>query len=174
MGPEWAGPQESGPARIQDEEDWVRQEIQLAIDGGFSFQRGVSVYPALGSPIYDTTHSELKQIYARPRADNIEIGTLHQDRDLPIYVMTDELLGKHFSILGTTGSGKSCALAVVLRSVLEAHPWGHVVLLDPHNEYSHAFGDAAEVITPENLQLPYWLLNFEELTEVTEYPRPTG
>ncbi|MDH3476253.1 MAG: DUF87 domain-containing protein, partial [Rhodospirillales bacterium] len=66
----------------------------------------------------------------------------------------------------TTGSGKSCSLAVLLRSVLEAHPWGHIVLLDPHNEYSAAFGDSAEVITPENLQLPYWMLNFEELTEV--------
>jgi DNA helicase HerA-like ATPase len=135
-------------------------------DGGFAFQRGVSIYPALGSPIYETTRDELAQIYARPNSANIKIGTLHQDSSLPVYVMSDEMMGKHFAVLGTTGSGKSCAVAVLLRSVLESHPWGHIVVLDPHNEYAAAFGDAAEVITPENLQLPYWLLNSEELVEV--------
>ncbi len=138
----------------------------VAAGGGISFQRGVSIYPSLGSPIYETTHTELAQIYAKPATANIQLGTLHQDSRLPVYAMSDELLGKHFAVLGTTGSGKSCSLAVILRAVLEAHPWGHIVVLDPHNEYSHAFGDAAEVITPENLMLPYWLLNFEELTEV--------
>ncbi len=135
-------------------------------DGGFTFQRGVSVYPALGAPIYESTRDELSQIYARPNAANIQIGTLHQDGTLPVYVMSDEMMGKHFAVLGTTGSGKSCALAVLLRSVLQSHPWGHIVVLDPHNEYAASFGDAAEVITPENLQLPYWLLNSEELVEV--------
>ncbi len=138
----------------------------LAVGGGFSFQRGVSIYPALGSAIYEATRNELSQIYAKPTATNIEVGKLHQDASLPVYVMSDELLGKHFAVLGTTGSGKSCSLAVILRSVLDHHPWGHIVLLDPHNEYSRAFGDRAEVITPDNLQLPYWLLNFEELVEV--------
>jgi DNA helicase HerA-like ATPase len=137
-----------------------------AASGKISFQRGVSIYPSLGSPIYETTSAELAQIYAKPQAACIKLGTLHQDSSLPVFAMSDELLGKHFAVLGTTGSGKSCSLAVILRSVLEAHPWGHIVVLDPHNEYSHAFGDAAEVITPENLMLPYWLLNFEELTEV--------
>ena len=149
-------------------------DSDLAMDGGFTFQRGVSVYPALGSPIYESTREELAQIYARPRAANIQIGTLHQDTSLPVYVMSDELMGKHFAILGTTGSGKSCALAVLLRAVLEAHPWGHMVVLDPHNEYAAAFGDAAEIITPENLQLPYWLLNAEELVEVLCSPEGTS
>ena len=41
-----------------------------------------------------------------------------------------------------------------------------MVLLDPHNEYAPAFGDWAEVINQRNMQLPYWLLTFEELIEV--------
>src|SRR3546814_13360450 len=85
--------------------------------------------------------------------------------DLPAFLITDDLLGKHFAILGTTGSGKSCALATVMHAILGAHPFGHVVLLDPHNEYSHSFDGLAEVVTPDNLQLPYWLLNFEEMVE---------
>ena len=40
------------------------------------------------------------------------------------------------------------------------------MLLDPHNEYATAFGDRAEVISPRNMQLPFWLLNFEEIVEV--------
>jgi hypothetical protein len=156
-------------------EQWV-MEVDLfgeyllpeggADKAGFDLLRGVSHYPGLGEAIYATTTEELQQIYKRPRASNVRIGTLHQDDRLPAYLVTDDLLGKHFAILGTTGSGKSCALATVLHAILGAHPFGHVVLLDPHNEYRRAFDGLAEVVTPENLQLPYWLLNFEEMVEV--------
>ena len=84
----------------------------------------------------------------------------------PPTVVTDDLLGKHFAVLGTSGCGKSCALALILRAVLTEHPNAHVMLLDPHNEYAHAFTDMAELINPMNLQLPYWLLNFEESAAV--------
>ena len=40
------------------------------------------------------------------------------------------------------------------------------MLLDPHNEYATAFGEWAEVISPRNMQLPFWLLTFEEIVEV--------
>ncbi|MEN8196129.1 MAG: DUF87 domain-containing protein, partial [Pseudomonadota bacterium] len=76
------------------------------------------------------------------------------------------LLGKHFAILGTTGSGKSCTVALVMHAILSRYSNGHVVLLDPHNEYSQAFGKAAEVIGPDTLELPYWLFNFEEISEI--------
>ena len=81
-------------------------------------------------------------------------------------VRVDELLGKHFAILGTTGTGKSCTTALILRSILQKNPGAHIVLLDPHNEYATAFGEWAEVISPRNMQLPFWLLNFEEIVEV--------
>ena len=81
-------------------------------------------------------------------------------------VRVDDLLGKHFAILGTTGTGKSCTTALILRSILLKNPAAHVVLIDPHNEYASAFGDWAEVISHRNMQLPYWLLTFEELVEV--------
>ena len=35
-----------------------------------------------------------------------------------LLVLVNDLLGKHFSIVGTTGSGKSCAVATILRSVI--------------------------------------------------------
>ena len=131
-----------------------------------AFERGVSVYPSLGDPVYASTQEDLRQVYAKPTVSSVRIGTIHQDQSLPAFVVTDDLLGKHFAILGTTGSGKSCALALTLRAILSRHPHGHVLLLDPHNEYSHAFGDSAEVIAPADLELPYWLLNFEEIKEL--------
>ena len=48
-------------------------------------------------------------------------------------------LGKHLAILGTTGTGKSCTTALILRSILEKNPAAHILLLDPHNEYATAF-----------------------------------
>ncbi len=136
-------------------------------DGGLlPFQRGVSVFPALGDAVYASTKEDLAKVYARPAVSTVRIGTIHQDRSVPVYITTDDLLGKHFAVLGTTGCGKSCAVALMLRAILSQHSNGHVLLLDPHNEYARAFGDAAEVLAPGSLQLPYWLLNFEELVAV--------
>ena len=151
---------------------WI--EIELFGEGlragigevDFSFQRGVVTYPLPGQPIFVATVSELSRIYHRPDKPSIRVGILSQASALPVYLLTDELLGKHFAVLGTTGSGKSCSVTVLLLAILEVAPSGHVILLDPHNEYSRAFGATAEVIDPTTLNLPHWLLNFEESTEL--------
>jgi hypothetical protein len=132
-----------------------------------SFRRGVSAYPALEEPVYLASAADLARVYARPNSPTARIGTIHQDSAVPAYVLTDELFGKHFSIVGTTGSGKSCGVATILRVVIERNPNAHVMLIDPHNEYASAFGGSAAVLNPnEGLYLPYWLFNFEELVEI--------
>ena len=135
-------------------------------DENFLFQRGVSVSPRLGAPVALATSNDLTRIYAKPTKSSVVVGSLHQDPSVPAYVVVDDLLGKHFAVLGTTGSGKSCTVAVLLRSVLAAHPCGHIVLLDPHDEYAAAFGDLAESVAPDDLALAYWLLDFEEMVQV--------
>ena len=130
------------------------------------FQRGVSSYPPLDAPVTTVSLRDLAAVYARPRVSNVHIGRLRHNRKVPAFVLTDSLLGKHFAVLGTTGSGKSCAVTVILRSILDELPNGHVVLLDPHNEYASAFADRAELLNPSNLQLPYWLLSFEEIAHI--------
>jgi len=55
---------------------------------------------------------------------------------------------------------------LILRSILERNRAAHIVLIDPHNEYATAFRGMAEVISPSNLQLPLWMLNFEETVEI--------
>lgn len=149
-------------------------EIELFGDGlrtgldeaDFIFQRGVMTYPLPGQPIFVATVGELSRIYHRPDKSSICIGSLSQASALPVYLLADELLGKHFAVLGTTGSGKSCSVTVLLQAILDVAPNGHVILLDPHNEYSRAFSDSAEVIDPTSLNLPHWLLNFEESIEL--------
>lgn len=131
-----------------------------------TFQRGISFCPALGHAVYTSTQEDLKQVYARPSVPSVQIGTIYQDQSLPAFVATDDLLGKHFAVLGTTGCGKSCAVALILRSILEQHGSGHVLLLDIHNEYSRVFGETAETLGPGSLELPYWMLNFEEIREI--------
>ena len=131
-----------------------------------AFQRGISIYPVLDDGIYMANADERSRIYAQPDKAHVRVGTLHPDNDLPAYLSTDDLLGKHFAVLGSTGSGKSCSVALILRAILADHPNGHVVLLDPHNEYFSAFGEKADVLSPDKFMLPYWLLNFEEIVEV--------
>ncbi|MEI6986493.1 MAG: DUF87 domain-containing protein [Rhodospirillaceae bacterium] len=134
--------------------------------GSGSFELGVSVHPALGDPIQATSSEDAGKVYARPTEASMRVGIIHQDPYLPAYVATDELLAKHFAVLGTTGSGKSCTVALLLRKLLSAHPHAHVLLLDPHSEYLAAFEGLAEAINPTNLHLPVWMLNFEEIVEV--------
>src|SRR5215470_19159674 len=139
-------------------------------EGGLaSFRRGVSNFPVLGGGVFVATSEELALLYARPGVPTARIGAIHQDRRLPATISVDDLLGKHYAIVGSTGSGKSCTVALILRTILTKNPSGHVLLLDPHNEYTRAFGPMAEVIGPSTLQLPYWLFNFEELSEVLKH-----
>ena len=131
-----------------------------------TFRRGVSGYPSLGDLVEIATGEELRRAYSWSNGQAVSIGTLMQDSSIPAMVHVDELLGKHCAILGSTGTGKSCGIAVLLRAILEQNEQAHILLLDPHNEYAQCFGDSAEVITPEDLQLPFWLLTFEEFVQV--------
>jgi uncharacterized protein len=134
--------------------------------GELRFSRGISLYPVLGAPVFAATKAEIGRVYAKTGVSAIPIGTVYQDPTVPAHLLAQEFLAKHSAIVGTTGSGKSCALTLILRSLLTAHPNGHVVMLDPHGEYAPAFADLGERVTPDNLQLPYWLLSFDEIVEV--------
>ncbi len=134
--------------------------------GAGEFRRGVSTSPSLGSVVHIAEQADLEMVYKRRSEHAVEIGRLQQNRSVPAYVVVDDLLGKHFAIIGTTGTGKSCAVSLILHAIVAKHPNSHIVVLDPHAEYAHAFGELAECIEPENLVLPHWLFNLEELTEI--------
>ncbi|MGZ5840847.1 MAG: ATP-binding protein [Xanthobacteraceae bacterium] len=147
-------------------------EIKQRDAGAHYFQRGVTDYPAIGDPAALITRDELRLIYDISGSDTIDIGHLQQDPTIGAYVNIDEMLSKHFAILGTTGVGKSSGVALILSQILDARPKLRLFLLDGHNEYARCFGDRAQVLNPRNLKLPFWLFNFEETIDVFFAGRP--
>jgi len=128
-----------------------------------TFRRGVSNLPTLGDAVLLADKHDLTRVYAPPQAASIKIGSLFQDSSVPARLLVDDLLAKHFLIVGSTGSGKSSAVTCILQRLLSEHAHAHVLILDIHNEYSAAFGGLVEPINLENFSLPFWMLDFNEM-----------
>jgi hypothetical protein len=131
-----------------------------------NFKRGVTGYPVPGAGVYPVTRSDLKQIYAADDRAHIEIGTVYPTKDVRAALLVDSFLGKHFALLGSTGTGKSTSTALIMHKICDMSPEGHIVMIDPHGEYSAAFKGHGELFNVDNLAMPYWLMNFEEHCEV--------
>ncbi|WP_156839907.1 ATP-binding protein [Novosphingobium aquimarinum] len=131
-----------------------------------SFRRGVTIYPIPGALVYPATSEDLRQIYASDGRTSIQIGNVYPTKDIRAGLYVDALLGKHFALLGSTGTGKSTSAALILHRICEHAPEGHIVMIDPHGEYGAAFRHTGETFDVTNLNMPYWLMNFEEHCEV--------
>ena len=179
---------------IPPEADQRVMEVELFAEGvwqGVScilkFTRGVSTYPLPRQGVYLLTRDEAVDLYKSAE------GQLHDATIDPLvpfatYVGADsaqcranidKMFGMHCAVLGSTGSGKSGAVAALLHSVLEHKPNGadlcrpRIVMLDPHGEYGQAFGSRAVVFRAydpigheqaqgELIKLPYWLMSADE------------
>jgi uncharacterized protein len=137
------------------------------------FQRGVSTYPAIGDAVTVIGSDALRLIFQSDGTQTIDVGQLQQDSTIVARLDVDEMLSKHFAVLGTTGVGKSSAVTLLLHRILEARPELRVLLLDVHNEYSRCFGERAQVLNPSNIKLPFWLYNFDEIVDVFFGGRPS-
>jgi DNA helicase HerA-like ATPase len=137
-------------------------ELVPSGENGPKFRRGLSRAPKSGAPVFLASADDLMVIFAQPSRPSIRVGSLYHDAAQPAFVLINELLSKHFAVFGTTGSGKSCAITLLLSALVSECPMAHVLLIDPHNEYSRVFGKLAEVVNVDNLQLPFWLFDFEE------------
>jgi hypothetical protein len=131
-----------------------------------NFRRGVTRYPIPGCPVLPVNTQDLHAIFAASDEPHIEIGTVYPTEDIRGALYVDPMLSKHFAVLGSTGTGKSTAVALMLHRISQLSPEGHIVMIDPHGEYSAAFKGCGEIFNVDNMQLPYWLLNFEEHCEV--------
>ncbi len=131
-----------------------------------NFRRGVTRYPIPGAEVLPVTTDDLRAVFAASDEPHIEIGTVYPTEDIRGALYVDPMLGKHFAVLGSTGTGKSTSVSLILHRISELSPEGHIVMIDPHGEYSAAFKGCGEIFNVDNLQLPYWLMNFEEHCEV--------
>ncbi len=147
-------------------------EVAIDDDGGESFSTGISTYPHLGAIAHRIRKADLKLIYKSRSGESCVIGKLSQDSSIDASVHVPSMLSKHFAIVGSTGVGKSSAVSLLLRAAVQSDPKLRVLILDPHNEFAAAFSDLAVVIDPERLDLPFWLMRLDELTEVVFRGRP--
>jgi hypothetical protein len=132
----------------------------------YNFRRGVTRYPAPGCVVHPVSNADMRQMYAADDRAHVEVGTVYPTRDIRGALYVDAMLGKHFALLGSTGTGKSTAAALILHKICDLAPEGHIVMIDPHGEYSAAFKTNGAIYDVSNLQMPYWLMNFEEHCEV--------
>ena len=131
-----------------------------------NFRRGVTRYPIPGCKVLPVTTADLHSVFAATDEPHIEIGTVYPTEEIRGALYVDPMLSKHFAVLGSTGTGKSTSVALILHRISELSPEGHILMIDPHGEYSAAFKNCGELFNVDNLQLPYWLMNFEEHCEV--------
>lgn len=155
-------------------------------DGELNFKRGVSAYPLPLQAVHLITKKETDKLFASAEKASeggpnrlVPIGHYVGSTRVVCRANLDKLLGQHCAILGSTGAGKSSAVAAVVHSILEhqcqpgqaSRP--SIILIDPHGEYASAFQGKAKVFraydalgqNPEGvatLKLPYWLMSSDE------------
>ncbi len=155
------------PGGIVAEADFLGEGSEERLTGRIhGFRRGVTFYPSPGALVYPATTEDLRQIYASDGRSAIQIGNVYPTKDIRAGLYVDALLGKHFALLGSTGTGKSTSAALILHRICEHAPQGHIIMIDPHGEYSAAFRNTGVILDVSNLQMPYWLMNFEEHCEI--------
>jgi uncharacterized protein len=135
-------------------------------EGRRQFRRGIANYPWLGATAHRIRSDDLRSVFDLGARKGVEIGRVSQDESIPAVVSIDDMLSKHFSVVGTTGVGKSSAVSLLVRKSVEAKQDLRALVLDPHNEYSHAFRDISVTLDVNTLDLPHWLFRFDEILDV--------
>jgi DNA helicase HerA-like ATPase len=151
------------------------------------FDRGVRNSPLPLQGVFLVTSSETRRLYTAIEKQGgggpsrfISFGSYVGADGVACHADMDKLFGQHFAVLGSTGSGKSTAIAAILHAVLshKATEGGEfsqprVIIIDPHGEYGAAFGDRAIVYRAfedagdggagfRAAKLPYWLMSSDE------------
>lgn len=150
------------------------QPIGFLDDKG-KFKRGGQQIAIPPNDVSIADDSILKSIYESVENDKKFIfSELAQNNAIDIAVDGDKFFSKHIAIVGSTGSGKSGTVAKILQEGIK--PEGeqkkkgvlnntHILLFDLHGEYNKAFL-VSKNLNVNNLVLPYWLMNSEELEEM--------
>ena len=141
-------------------------EITQRNENTATFSSGIANYPRMGSIGHRIRANDLEAIYQNESDNTISVGSLTQEATIEAKIDLDKLLTRHFSVVGSTGVGKSTSVSLILRKVIAKRKDIRVLILDPHNEFTAAFANESVVKDSSNLQLPFWFFMFEEFTEV--------
>ena len=138
------------------------------------FRRGGDELAIPPKKVTPATAQEVGAIFGAAFAekDRFEFAVLTRNRDIAVPVHGDKFFNKHIAVVGATGSGKSHSIARILQGAVAERETAysgmnnaHIVIFDIHSEYKAAF-PTANVISADDLLLPFWLLNAEEMEEM--------
>ena len=152
------------------------------VDGGKSnvFKRGADSFPQIDRDCFLIAGGNLQNFMNLltseiPEKERLALGHFVMDRSARAIAHGDKFFQRHASILGSTGSGKSWAVALILECASRlSNP--NIIVLDLHGEYSPLAGSGGyaqsfRIAGPGDLEkpsadalfLPYWLLNRDEM-----------
>ena len=144
---------------------------------GEDFERGVGQYPTVGDEVHLVTNDDLRIIYgwSKGTQTTISVGSVAATTGISADVNIVGLVSRHGVVVGSTGSGKSNFVTVLMDGVADGFPRARAILIDPHGEYATALGSRARVfsvlpdesIGEQRLNVPFWALPFRELQELT-------
>ena len=158
-----------------------------------TFIPGSSKKPAFKSKIRLIKLDELQLIFGDQNLvfGQTNFGTSNVYDGYKINVSINEFFSNHFSILGNSGSGKSCTVASVLQKLYLSNPNppinSSLFFFDAYGEYTHAFSNFNEksnlcyksyttnTIDPktEVLKIPVWLLDVDDLALLLDVTSPS-
>lgn len=146
---------------------------------GITFRQGGVNLPSPTEPAYLPDDEIINAIFSSNDNFSFRIGKLSNNQSVSYYVDGNRFFGKHIAVVGSTGSGKSCAVTRLLQNILRINGGhnenagslknAHIIIFDIHSEYRSAFTlEEAEsfnlnCLDVEKLCLPYWLMNSQEL-----------
>ena len=145
------------------------------------FYRTLETIPEIGSNCFllDGTRLEdfMKNVSEQDNDRQLSFGRFIFHDNSIAYLDGNKLLQRHTMIAGTTGSGKSYTAAKLLEEISKLSQ-ANVVLFDIHGEYKeisenmgfkkleiagHSASTNKDELDSDDLYLPYWLLEYEEL-----------
>lgn len=146
----------------------------IATDGQFT--RGVGRYPTTGAEVHAIGTAHIARMFERYQSKGFSVGTVATHPSLKVCLDPSNLFGRHFAILGQTGSGKSWTVASLVQRTVAVMPRAHIIILDLHGEYCwkreegnrhFAFAEAVcRHVDARDLEIPYWLMTYAELCDL--------
>ena len=147
---------------------------EITAKGGFV--RGVANFPTTGAELHLVNASTLEMLFAKFSDADYKVGKLSSFDSIDVFLDASAFFGRHAAILGQSGSGKSWSVTSLVQSALRAMPNAHIIILDLHGEYGAKEWDPdtkppfpedkVRCINASELEIPYWLLTYEELIEL--------
>lgn len=138
---------------------------------GSKFKYGISVFPTLYTDVLYIKKEELDTIFDLNEelikdddSDNtklklLDIGTSTIFPDYKVKIDINGFFGGHSSVLGNTGSGKSCTIASMLQTLFDKKAFSAVgasfVFFDVNGEYLKAF---SQIDNPD-IEVKYFSIN---------------